>query len=315
VLQRGADDYVLAYAIHHAIADGWTLGIFVQELGGAYVQALMGVRDPAALEPVPLTYSAWGAAERAFWQPAELEKRATFWKASLAGTPRIWSAPDGADFTEVLERSGTEISAELSCAVKTVARRAGATLFSTLLAAFQIALSRWTGEEDLVVGTPVANRNKQNERETMGSFAGVVPLRGQVVRDRPFSESLRATHRAAVDAFAHAMPFAELVRAVGDPPAPGHHPVFEVRFALQNHPVPDVTLPSLSARLRMCSTGTARFHLGCEITEDGEALAVVWLFRASLFSPDDIGELDRIFRETLAGVCRAPESRIATLTT
>src|ERR1700677_4390009 len=88
MLRRSADHHVLVFAIHHAIADGWTLGVFVQDLCLAYVQGLMGVRD--ALPPLPLTYTAWGAAERAYWQPAELEKRAFFWKPVLAGRPRLW---------------------------------------------------------------------------------------------------------------------------------------------------------------------------------------------------------------------------------
>jgi non-ribosomal peptide synthetase component F len=194
-----------------------------------------------------------------------------------------------------------------------MARRSSATLFNTLLTAFQLALSEWTGADDILVGTPVANRTKQAVRETMGYCAGIVPLRGQIDRARSFSESLRSVHQATVDSFANAMPFAELVRALGDSPEPGRNPVFEVRFALQNHPIPDVALQGLSAKLRMRSTGTPRFHLGCEITEEGETLEVVWLFRPSLFSHDEVQNLDRIFQMVLAGGCRSPESRTAIL--
>jgi hypothetical protein len=122
-------------------------------------------------------------------------------------------------------------------------------------------------------------------------------------------------HQASIDSFANAMPFAELVRAVGSPVAPGRNPIFEVRFALQNHPVPDVVLPTLSARLRMRSTGTFRFDLGCELTEEGKALEIAWLFRASLFSQKDIQELDDLFRTSLAGACHSPENLTAALVT
>ncbi len=309
VLERAADDHVLVLAIHHAIADGWTLGVFVQDLCAAYAQGVMGVRG--GLPPVPLSYTAWGAAERAFWQRAELDPRATFWKSRLAGSRRIWSTRG--DAPAAPQRLISRIPAELGRGARELARRAGVTLFSTLLAAFQIALSKWTGADDIVVGTPVANRTKQAVRETMGCCAGIVPLRGRIDRDLPFADGLRAVHQAAADCFANAMPFAELVRALGDPPAPGHNPIFEVRFALQNHPVPDVDLPGLSARLEMRSTGTARFDLGCEITEQGEALEVVWLFRTSQFSQQDIEGLARIFETVLAGACRSPESRTAAL--
>ena len=199
-------------------------------------------------------------------------------------------------------------------AARELARRSSATLFSTLLAAFQVALSRWTGMDDILVGTPVANRAKQAMHETMGYFAGIVPIRSRVDLDRSFTASLRTLHETSVDCFANAMPFAELARALGDAGTPGHNPIFEVRFALQNHPIPDVALPGLSAKLRMRSTGTARYHLACEITEEGEQLEVVWLFRAKLFPQAEVENLGRMFKTVLAGACRAPENTIAALT-
>jgi non-ribosomal peptide synthetase component F len=204
--------------------------------------------------------------------------------------------------------------ADLANGARELARRSGTTLFSTLLAAFQVALSRWTGAEDILVGTPVANRTKQAMNETMGYFAGIVPLRSRVEPENSFSAGLRTQHQTTVDCFANAMPFAELARALGDAGAPGHNPIFEVRFALQNHPIPDVALPGISAKLRMRSTGTARFHLACEITEESERLEVVWLFRSKLFPEAEVENLGRIFQNLLAGACRSPEASIATLT-
>ena len=307
VFRRAADDHVLVFAIHHAIADGWTLGVFVQDLFAAYVLGLRG--GAAGLPPVPLSYSGWGAAERAFWQPAELEQRASFWKTHLAGSRRLWDAPRGG----AQQRWVTQVPADLGRAVRDLARRNGATLFSTLLAAFQIAMSKWTGADDILVGTPVANRNKQAVRETMGYCSGIVPLHGQIDGAQTFADNLRAVHQATVDSFANAMPFAELVRALGESPAPGRNPIFEVRFALQNHPVPDVAVPGLSLQLRMRSTGTARFDLACEINEAGDALEVAWLFRENFFPLEDIQNVGRIYLAVLAGVCRSPEILTANL--
>jgi non-ribosomal peptide synthetase component F len=139
-------------------------------------------------------------------------------------------------------------------------------------------------------------------------------LRGQVERDRPFSEHVRIVHQTTIDSFANAMPFAELIRAMGEVPSPNHNPIFEVRFALQNHPVPDVELRGLSLKLEMRSTGTPRFDLGCEITEKGDKLEVVWLFRESLFSQPEVEELGRLFKNVVESVCRVPERRTAALT-
>ena len=110
-----------------------------------------------------------------------------------------------------------------------------------------------------------------------------------------------------MESFANAMPFAELVKALGEPVVPGRNPIFEVRFALQNHPVPDVALPGLSLKLRMRSTGTARFDLGCEINEEGDGLEVAWLFRLDMFSPEEIQHLGGMYAALLAGVCHSPE--------
>jgi hypothetical protein len=313
VLRRAADDHVMVFAIHHAIADGWTLGVFVRDLCTAYMQGLMSPHQ--ALPPLPLTYSEWGSVERAFWQPQELDQRAAFWKSNLAGRQRFWNSLEGPETTAGAERWVTHLPIGLAAAARELARLHSATLFSTLLTVFQITLSRWIGADDILVGTPVANRTNQAVRETMGYCAGIVPIRGLVDADRPFSDSLKAVHQTATDSFANAMPFVELVRALGDMPDGGHHPIFEVRFALQNHPVPDITVHGLSARLRMRSTGTARFHVGCEITAVKAGLQLVWLFRPKLFSLAEIKKLAYLFQEVLAVTCRSPESRIATLRT
>ena len=313
VLRRGPDDLVMVFAIHHAIADGWTLGVFVQDLCAAYVQQRTG--GPGELAAVPTSYSAWGAAERTFWQSSELEPRIAFWKSQLAETHRLWSTSERPKTSFVPHRLVTELPAEIATAARKLARLNGATLFSTLLAAFQVALSRWAGEGDIVVGTPVANRTRQDLRETMGYFSGVVPLRGQVERKRDFSEHVRLVHQTTVDAFANAMPFAELVQALGEGPTSTRNPIFQVRFALQNHPVPDVEIRGLSVKLRMRSTGTPRFDLGCEVTEQSDALEIVWLFSESLFSRSEIEDLGRLFRTVLESVCEAPERRTAALTT
>jgi hypothetical protein len=307
-LRRTTNDHVLVFAIHHAIADGWSLGIFVEELFAAYIQGITGSSE--ALPPVPQTYAAWGAAERTFWKPAMLEERIEFWKSKLAGSRRMWNA---AITPGPSERWLSAVPASLTSETRELARQTSVTFFSVLFGAFQLALSEWNGSDDLVVGTPVANRTRQTARETMGYYAGIVPLRGQIDRSRVVANHLQAAHQLTIDSFANAIPFVELVRGIGEQAAAGYNPLFEVRFALQNHPMPEVSLPNLSARLSMRSTGTARFQLACEITEGREGLEVAWLFRENLFCRRDIESLDGIFQRILAGICRSPEIRISEL--
>jgi hypothetical protein len=299
LLRLSPEDHVLVFAIHHAIGDGWTLGIFIQELCLAFIQRARGIKD--ALPAVALDYSAWGATERAYWTPAEIAQRLPYWQSHLSGYKRLWGDLEGkATASGSPTRIVTHLSAERTTAIRELARKSSATLFSTLLTAFQFAFSKWAGTNDVLVGTPIANRTKQTAKETMGYFAGIVPIRAQVDASRPFVETVKATHETTMNCFANAMPFAELARALGEKNTPGHNPIFEVRFALQNHPVPDVALPGLSAKLRMRSTGTARFHLACEVTEEGDQLEVVWLFRPQLFPQTDVENLRKMFEDTLA---------------
>ena len=304
-LRLAKNHHVLVFAIHHAIADGWSLGVLVQDLFAAYIEVVTG--SAKALPSVSQTYSAWGAAERSFWKPEILEQRIEFWRTKLASPGRMWNPPitPGAP-----TRWLSTIPAALTNETRELARRTGVTFFSALFGAFQIAFSEWSEFVDLVVGTPVANRTKQTARDTMGYYAGVVPLRGHVDRSRVVVDHLRAGHQLTVDSFANAIPFVELVHALGEKSEVGYNPLFEVRFALQNHPMPEISLPNLSARLSMRSTGTPRFQLACEITEEGEGLEIAWLFRENLFSRRDIESLDGIFQRMLAGICRSPESRI-----
>ena len=305
-LRLAKNHHVLVFAIHHAIADGWSLGVLVQDLFAAYIEVVTG--SSKALPSVSQTYSAWGAAERAFWKPEILEQRIEFWRTKLASPGRMWNPPitPGAP-----TRWLSTIPAALTNETRELARRTGVTFFSALFGAFQIAFSEWSEFVDLVVGTPVANRTKQTARDTMGYYAGVVPLRGHVDRSRVVVDHVRAGHQLTVDSFANAIPFVELVHALGEKSEVGYNPLFEVRFALQNHPMPEISLPNLSARLSMRSTGTPRFQLACEITEEGEGLEIAWLFRENLFSGRDIESLDGIFQRMLAGICRSPESRIS----
>jgi len=302
VLRRGPEDRVLVMPIHHAIGDGWTIGVFVEDLAEAYLHVALNM--PGSLDPVPLSYSAWAASERAAWPASRLEESARYWKAKLAGAPRLWEPMEFPD--RRLERVISTVPSPVTAEVRDLARRCNATLFTTLLRGFRLAMAEWTGQRDLVVGTPVANRTKQAVRETMGYCSGIVPIREKIDPGAPLEESIRSTHQVAMDAFAHAMPFAELARALDERPAPDHNPIFDVRFALQNHPMPDTVAPGFGVKFHMRSTGTARFELGCELTETGDELELVWLYRAKRFTRASIDELERLFLAALTSGTASP---------
>ena len=312
MIRRGPDHFALALTIHHSIADGWTVTSFVEDFctaciivwrnSGKDMSRLQGLRD--ALPDLPVTYAAWGAAERARWTPEEIASHAAHWRQRLAGSAPVFASA-GSELGSV-ENWLTHLPADLAEPVRALARREGATLFETLLAAFRVALFLWNGTRDAVVGTPVAGRAKTNLRETMGYFSGIVPLRGSIDADRPFRETLQQVHREAVDDLARAMPFAELAAAVEQDTPRRRHAVYDVRFAVQNHPFPGIEIPGISTKLRTISSGTTRFDLACELTEDGKKMELIWMFRPTAVTRKEVEALDRIYRIVLSTVARDP---------
>jgi hypothetical protein len=315
MLRVAADHHILVLVFHHAIADGWTLGVFVGDFTAAYLVALKQSGGATAhyrgvmsgLPALGLSYSGWAAAEKARWQPADLEREAGYWRSRLAGSKMLFQSCRSGNPMEPLQRRVTALSRPLVETARALAKQAEVTLFSVLLTTFQVALFRWKRTRDVVMGVPHANRSKPQTRDTMGYFAGVVPIRTCLRPDCSFVETLMENHASQIEDFAHAMPFAELAKVVAPLDADTCHRIFDVRFALQNHPVPDIELPGISTRLRTVSTGTSRFDIACELTEDGTALEAVWLYRPSLVGDEEIRHLDRLMEEVLGEAGRNPK--------
>ncbi len=302
ILRLAADHHLLALVFHHAIADGWTLGVFVGDFTTAYILALKeygrtyaNIRGIKEGLPAPgLTYSGWAATERARWQPPDIERLAAYWRLRLSGSKLLFQHVHTAAPIQPLAKLVTSLPPPLVDAARSLAKQAEVTLFSVLLTAFQVALFLWKDARDVVLGVPYANRSRPQSQDTIGYFAGVVPLRMCLQPDRSFAQTLTLNHAEQIEDFANAMPFAELAKAVTRSDQTSVHPVFDVRFALQNHPVPDIELPGISTRLRTISTGTSRFDIACELTEDTGALEVVWLYRRQFANDEEIGHLDRL---------------------
>lgn len=310
MVRRGPDRHAIGLAIHHSIADGWSATSFTEDFltgciifwrnSGRDMSRLRGMRD--SLPQLASTYSEWGAAERARWQPEEIAKQADYWKQRLEGSRPLFEGAGA--LLGPMDRWVTHLPPELAEPARATARKVGVTLFSALLAAFRIAVHRWKGRDDFVVGTPVAGRAKTALKETMGYFSGIVPLRGRIDPAAAFADTARIIHDGAVDDLAQAMPFVELAAAVEKDHPRKRHAVFDVRFAVQNHPFPDIEIPGMSSHHRNLSSGTSRFDIACELTEDGKKMELIWLFRPSAATRSDIESLDRVFRAVLEESCR-----------
>ncbi len=305
----GPDHYFLGMMIHHSVADGWALTTFVEDfMTGCIAAWRRSGKDMTRLQslseklsPPTMTYSQWGAAERAQWTGKELAARAERWRSRLRDAELFFDAAHPVA-GEPLRRWVSQIPAAAAESVRALARRVGTTPFTVLSAAFRLALHRWKGKSDVVLGTPVAGRAKPAVRETIGYFSEIVPLRCRIDPSLALGDLAPRVHEETLEDFARAMPFAELVRAVEESgTARRRHAVYDIRFAVQNHPFPAVTVPGTSAAFRNLSSGTSRFDLACEITGDTGQMEVVWLRRESVVGESDVRQLDALFREVLAG--------------
>ena len=272
----------------------------------------------AGLPPVQLSYSAWGAAERAFWQPVP-KSISTF----LSGNPTwrehsgCWTTPvDSHAMSSPLQRSVSLIPANLGRAARELARRNGVTLFSTLLTAFRVALSRWTG----------AHGHRRRHSGGQSKQAGNARDHGLLFRHRPASGTRRArpailrwssSRASGIDRLlcqCHSLCRAH-ARALGDPPSPGHTPIFDVRFALQNHPAP------VCRGARDCLSSSKCVPQARPVSisvAKSQKMARLWrwsgYFDRNYFPKQKFKNLSSLFEAVLAGFARSPDSRTAALT-
>lgn len=316
LLKLGELDHVLLLTMHHIVSDGWSLGLFVKELAAIY-QAVSR-NEPAPLRPLPIQYPDFARWQREWLQGKVLEEQLRYWTGHLAGAPPALnlavakSRPAmqtfrGSHLTRTLTPSLGRQLAELS-------RREGVTLFMTLLAAFKTLLFRYSGQEDLVVGSPIAGRNRAETENLIGFFVNTLPLRTRLSGNPTFRELLKRVKETALGAYAHQdLPFEKIVEWAQPERSLSYPPVFQVMFALQNQPRPTFALPGLNVSALKRETDTAKFDLTLFVTETDEGLACWLEYNTDLFSAGAMTQLLEHFEILLAGVVASPEQQIAEL--
>src|ERR671914_472306 len=246
LLKLGEEDHGLLLTLHHIVTDGWSLGVFIHELSALY-QAFSTGR-PSPLAALPIQYADFAAWQREWLQGAVLEEQLGYWQQQLAGAPSIFELPTDRPRPAVQGFRGASVAfgleAELTQGLKALSQRAGVTLFMTLLGAFMVVLARYSRQEDIVVGSPIANRTHSQTEGLIGFFVNTLVLRADLSGDPPFEELLRRVRRVALEAYAHQeVPFERVVEALQPERSLSHSPLFQVMFALQNVPVGELVLP------------------------------------------------------------------------
>jgi amino acid adenylation domain-containing protein len=315
LLRVGAHEHLLLLSLHHAIADGWSMGIFIRELVALYESFASG--QPSALPPLPIQYADYAVWQRAWVQGAVLEEQLAYWKRQLAGAPTVLNVLADRPRPPVQTLTGaTEAFAlpdDVSAALQKLSRDAEATLFTTLLAAFNVLLFRYSGQADILVGAPIANRTRAEIEPLIGCFVNTLVLRTDLAGDPHFHELVGRVRATTLGAFGHAdLPFEMLVEQLHPPRDLSRSPFFQVMFVL-NLPPAVVTTPGLTLRLVEVENGRAQFDLTLFLTETPHGLVGSLEYNTALFDAATIKRLAGHYRSLLAAISAAPARPIADL--
>ncbi|HLL47758.1 MAG TPA: amino acid adenylation domain-containing protein, partial [Longimicrobiaceae bacterium] len=311
-VRLGTDDAAVLLTMHHVVSDGWSLGILVRELSALYAGHARG--EDARLPELPVQYADFAVWQRAWLSGAVLERQLAFWREELRGAPPLLELPADQPRPAVMGDGGGRVDfrvdAETAAGVRALARREGATPFMALLAAWQLLLARWSGQEDVVVGTPVAGRSRLETEGLIGFFVNTLALRGDVSGEPTFSELLRRVRGRTLTAYAHQdLPFEKLVEELGTERSRAHAPLFQVVFALQTA-VPEPRLGG--AEVEMLGTGSvsAKFDLSLGLADDAAGgLAGGLEYAAALRDPATAVRMVEQYAVLLAGIVADPAAR------
>jgi alpha-ketoglutarate-dependent taurine dioxygenase len=318
LLKLAEEEHLALVTMHHIISDGWSLGVFIREIAALYEAFVKG--QPAPLPELPVQYADFACWQQEWLQGEALEKQLAYWKQRLAGLP-VLALPADHPRPPVQSFRGAwadaELNAELAASLKSLSRREGVTLFMTLLAGFLTLLQQATGQDELVVGTDIANRNRRETEDLIGFFVNQLVLRTDCSGDPTFRELLGRVRETALGAFAHQdTPFGKLVEALQPERDLSRNPLFQVMFILQNAPLPALELPGLTLTPLDTREETSVFDLTLSFIESAQGpIRVLCRYNTDLFEAATITRLLRRLETLLSTAAAQPEARLNLLNT
>ncbi|HEX7242060.1 MAG TPA: condensation domain-containing protein, partial [Longimicrobiaceae bacterium] len=315
LLVLGPGRHALFLTMHHAISDGWSLGVMIGELAALYDAFREGRDSP--LPELELQYPDFAAWQREYLSGAVLERQTEYWRERLAGVPAL-ELPTDRPRPAVQSFRGEShwftVPRDRTAALHALSQRLGATLFMVGLAAFQGLLRRYTGQDDVVVGSPIANRTRREIEGIVGFFVNTLVLRGDVSGDPTFRELVARTRESALGAYAHQdLPFEKLVDEVQPERDLSRNPLFQVMYALQNAPASELELPGLRLTWDPPKSGTSKFDLMLWSQEREGVLDSCLEYNTDLFDAATIRRFERHYLRVLDAVLADPDARISEL--
>ncbi len=316
LIRLGEDDHVVLFTMHHIISDGWSMGIFMQEIALLYRSFILG--ETPDLPELEIQYADYAAWQQNWLQGEVLEKELDFWRETIGLNPPALELPFDHPRPAVQTFNGKSISIRLnpetSAALKKLSQKEGATPFMTLLAAFQTLLHRYSGQEEILVGSPIANRNRSETEKLIGFFVNNIVLKSDFYDDPEFTDLLRRVRETTLNAYAHQdVPFEQIVDALQTERALSHSPIFQVMFVMQNLPQSFFELPGLTMRSAEEETGSAKFDLSLIVNEGPDHFSFNFEFNTDLFEEETVRRMQRHFVTLLEGIVSNPEQKVSTL--
>ena len=316
VLRLGENEHVGLLTMHHIVSDGWSTGILIREMAVLY-DAFCSDR-PVSLPELPIQYADFAHWQRHWLEGEVLETQLTYWKQQLLGAPPLLELPADHPRPPLQTFRGAHQSILLTRTVgdglKALSRQEGATLFMTLLAAFTILLHGYTNQDDLVVGTPTANRNRIEIEGLIGFFVNTLVLRTDLSDNPSFRDLLRRVREVCLGAYAHQdLPFERLVEELHPTRDLSRNPLFQVMFVLQNAALQAVELPGLSLSPIEVDTSTTHFDLTLHIVDTEQGLVGTLAYNTDLFEAVTITRMLGHFRTLLEAVVATPERCVSDL--
>ncbi len=327
-------EYLLMLNMHHIVSDGWSIGVLIQELGTIYTAFAIG--KPSPLPELSVQYADFAKWQREWLQGDVLETQLAYWRQQLNGISML-NLPADRPRLAVQSYRGKRLLLQLpkplSEALEMLSQRQGVTLFMTMLAAFQTLLYHYAQQEDIVVGSPIANRNHSEIEALIGFFVNSLVLRTDLSGNPTFVELLNRVKEVALGAYAHQdLPFEKLVEELHPDRALNQNPLFQVAFALQNAPAQPLELPELTLSPQQLEVQTARFDLEFHLWErspnssgssesrsnklwvdTSEGISGMVIYSADLFDEATISRMIRHFQTLLESIVENPDQRIAHL--
>ncbi|MCY1015596.1 amino acid adenylation domain-containing protein [Pyxidicoccus sp. MSG2] len=313
LLKLGSAEHVFVLNLHHIVSDGWSMGVLVQEVVALYEAFSRG--RPSPLVPLPIQYADYAVWQRQWLQGAVLDAQLGYWKQQLAGASTL-ELPTDKPRPPVQTLRGARVSVGLSRpvsdALRALCQQEGATPFMALLAAFQVLLSRYSGQEDISVGTPIAGRNRSELEGLIGFFVNTLVLRVRVSPSASFLHLLRQARESALGAYAHQdVPFERLVEELQPTRDLSRGPLFQVMFALQNAPRASAGSHGLKLRPVELENTTLKFDLELTLGETAEGIQGTLGYNIGLFEPATAERMAEHFRMLVEALVARPEAPLS----